>query len=182
MKVLEKQTQLDSATELLREAFDMLEEDLEEEQFFVTVRRAYWAAAEGSPARKVATALIQRLAAGGAVTVQYAGADSLTAVVQGHTARYRTMLEWDERMERVLDDTFLLLFNGGPEPVSFTLPLVKPDVSWEVMLSTADPGIEAGTVSYPCGTDVDLAGRSVTVLRRLDNGGALAGATAEPTQ
>jgi len=61
MKVLEKQTQLDSATELLSEAFDMLEEDLEEEQFFVTVRRAYWAAAEGSPARKVATALIQRL-------------------------------------------------------------------------------------------------------------------------
>ena len=61
IKVLEQQTQLDPAIELLREAFDMLEEDLEEEQFFVTVRRAYWAAASGSPARKVAGALIQRL-------------------------------------------------------------------------------------------------------------------------
>jgi HEAT repeat protein len=61
IKVLEQQTQLDPAIELLREAFDMLEEDLEEEQFFVTVRRAYWAAAAGSPARKVAGALIQRL-------------------------------------------------------------------------------------------------------------------------
>ncbi len=61
MKVLEQQAQLDPAIELLREAFDMLEEDLEEEQFFVAVRRAYWAAAEGSPARKVAAALIQRL-------------------------------------------------------------------------------------------------------------------------
>ena len=61
MKVLEQQAQLDPAIELLREAFDMLEEDLEEEQFFVTVRRAYWAAAAGSPARKVAGALIQRL-------------------------------------------------------------------------------------------------------------------------
>ena len=61
MKVLEQQAQLDPATELLREAFDMLEEDLEEEQFFVAVRRAYWAAAAGSPARKVAAALIQRL-------------------------------------------------------------------------------------------------------------------------
>ena len=61
MKVLEQQAQLDPAIELLREAFDMLEEDLEEEQFFVAVRRAYWAAAAGSPARKVAAALIQRL-------------------------------------------------------------------------------------------------------------------------
>ena len=61
MKVLEQQAQLDPAIDLLREAFDMLEEDLEEEQFFVAVRRAYWAAAAGSPARKVATALIQRL-------------------------------------------------------------------------------------------------------------------------
>jgi HEAT repeat protein len=61
MKVLEHQTPLDPAIDLLREAFDMLEEDLEEEQFFVAVRRAYWAAAAGSPARKVAAALIQRL-------------------------------------------------------------------------------------------------------------------------
>ena len=39
----------------------MLEEDFEEERFFVTVRRAYWAAAAGSPARKIAETLIQRL-------------------------------------------------------------------------------------------------------------------------
>ena len=61
MAVLEKQSDLGATTELLREAFDMLEEDLEEERFFVAVRRAYWAAADGSAARKVAAALIQRL-------------------------------------------------------------------------------------------------------------------------
>jgi len=61
MKVLERQSDLDAATELLREAFDMLEEDLEEEQFFVAVRRAYWAAPADSTGRKVASALIQRL-------------------------------------------------------------------------------------------------------------------------
>ena len=61
LKVLEQQAQLDPAVELLREAFDMLEEDLEEERFFVAVRRAYWAAADGSAARKVAGTLIQRL-------------------------------------------------------------------------------------------------------------------------
>jgi HEAT repeat protein len=61
LQLLESQMDLKSATELLREAFDMLEEDFEEERFFVTVRRAYWAAAPGSPARKVAETLIQRL-------------------------------------------------------------------------------------------------------------------------
>jgi HEAT repeat protein len=61
LKALEGQKTLDPAIELLREAFDMLEEDLEEERFYVTVRRAYWAAPAGSPARKIADILIQKL-------------------------------------------------------------------------------------------------------------------------
>jgi HEAT repeat protein len=61
LQVLETQQSLPGAIELLREAFDMLEEDFEEERFFVTVRRAYWAAAAGSPTRKTAEMLIQRL-------------------------------------------------------------------------------------------------------------------------
>jgi HEAT repeat protein len=47
--------------ELLRDAFDMLNEDFEEERFYVEVRRAYWAAAAGSPRRQVAEAIIQKL-------------------------------------------------------------------------------------------------------------------------
>ena len=39
----------------------MLEEDLEEERFFVAVRRAYWAAADGSPTRKLCEQLIAKL-------------------------------------------------------------------------------------------------------------------------
>jgi HEAT repeat protein len=46
---------------ILAEAFDMLEEDLEEERFFVAVRRAYWAAPDGSPARRLSEQLITRL-------------------------------------------------------------------------------------------------------------------------
>ena len=46
---------------LLRDAFDMLEEDYEEERFFATVRRGFWQAPEGSADRKVADALIQVL-------------------------------------------------------------------------------------------------------------------------
>ena len=50
-----------AGVELLREAFDMLEEDFEEERFFVAVRRAYWKAPASSEARRTAEALIQGL-------------------------------------------------------------------------------------------------------------------------
>jgi HEAT repeat protein len=61
LKVLEREADPAPALELLREAFDMLEEDFVEERFFVTVRRAFWQGAPGSPARKIADALIQKL-------------------------------------------------------------------------------------------------------------------------
>ena len=62
LDVLEQRESLMApATELLREAFDMLEEDFEEERFFVTVRRAYWQAAQGSARRKAAERLIKAL-------------------------------------------------------------------------------------------------------------------------
>lgn len=61
LKVLEGEAKVDPALELLREAFDMLEEDFIEERFFVAVRRTFWQAAEGSAARKTAEALIRKL-------------------------------------------------------------------------------------------------------------------------
>jgi HEAT repeat protein len=61
LQVLEKAPNRDAALELLREAFDMLEEDFIEERFFATVRRSYWASASDSPARAVAEALIRTL-------------------------------------------------------------------------------------------------------------------------
>ena len=61
LSVLEKRRDIEAAVLLLRDAFDMLEEDFEEERFYATVRRAYWQAAEASGTRKVAEALIGRL-------------------------------------------------------------------------------------------------------------------------
>ena len=61
LKVLEGDPNRDAAIELLRDAFDMLEEDFVEERFFVTVRRGFWQAAPGSPARALAEALIRKL-------------------------------------------------------------------------------------------------------------------------
>ncbi len=58
---LESRATRDRAIEVLRDAFDMLSEDFEEERFFVEIRRAYWAAPEGSARRAVAQALIDKL-------------------------------------------------------------------------------------------------------------------------
>jgi hypothetical protein len=51
----------DPALALVAEGFDMLEEDLDKERFFASVRRLYWASAEGSPDRALAQTLIRRL-------------------------------------------------------------------------------------------------------------------------
>jgi hypothetical protein len=61
LTTLERYTDRNGAIAVLGEGFDMLEEDYDEELFFVTVRRAYWQAADGSTARAVAEALVQKL-------------------------------------------------------------------------------------------------------------------------
>jgi HEAT repeat protein len=61
LKVLQSRSDLDQSALLLRDAFDMLEEDFAEERFFAAVRRTYWQAPAGSPARRVAEALIKTL-------------------------------------------------------------------------------------------------------------------------
>jgi HEAT repeat protein len=61
LKVLAARSDLHDSALLLRDAFDMLEEDYEEERFFATVRRAYWQAPAASPQRRVPDALIQTL-------------------------------------------------------------------------------------------------------------------------
>jgi HEAT repeat protein len=61
MRVLESRPDHEAAIGLIRDAFDMLSEDFEEERFYVAVRRAFWAAAEGSPRRALAETLIQQL-------------------------------------------------------------------------------------------------------------------------
>lgn len=61
LATLEKRADRPAALTLLAEGFDMLEEDLEEERFFATVRRTYWAAPEASPTRALCEQLITKL-------------------------------------------------------------------------------------------------------------------------
>jgi isoamylase len=76
------------------------------------------------------------------------------------------MLEWDEHGERVTDDTFLLLFNADTSTIPFTLPRRSPTVRWRLVLSTSDASLQWGEREYPGATQIDLEGRSVTVLCR----------------
>src|SRR5262245_39675125 len=51
----------DGAIDLLAEGFDMLEEDLDKERFFVLARRTFWDSPEGSPSRALMQTLIGKL-------------------------------------------------------------------------------------------------------------------------
>lgn len=61
LAALQKVTDFEGALTLLAEGFDMLEEDLEEEQFFVKVRREYWTAPDNAAMRKIGERLITKL-------------------------------------------------------------------------------------------------------------------------
>jgi HEAT repeat protein len=61
VKLIGSREDLKDAALLLRDAFDMLEDDYEKERFFATVRHSYWQAPQGTPDRKVADTLIQVL-------------------------------------------------------------------------------------------------------------------------
>ena len=66
------------------------------------------------------------------------------------------------RGEPVSDDRFLLLFNAGSEPMSFTLPSPEHAPGWQVVIDTA--GISTGTSLRPR-SELKVASRAVAVLR-----------------
>jgi glycogen operon protein len=70
------------------------------------------------------------------------------------------------RGEHVVDDSFLLLFNGGAEDRTFTLPHRRFGEQWVLELSTADPDAEPGTAVGGAHGEVHVGARSVLVLRR----------------
>lgn len=72
--------------------------------------------------------------------------------------------EPDARGERVVDDSFLVLYNAAPESVTFTLPPAEFGAVWTCVLDTdhtMDPGAEA-----KAGSSIEITGRSTLVLTR----------------
>ncbi|HTZ29250.1 MAG TPA: glycogen debranching protein GlgX [Streptosporangiaceae bacterium] len=98
-------------------------------------------------------------------------ARSLTVFLNGDA-----ITEPGPRGNTVRDDSFLLLFNANREPVTFTVPGVRFGPAWEILISTATAiGASApdatGTIIVRPGRSIELAGRSIMVLRGTEDGG-----------
>jgi isoamylase len=75
--------------------------------------------------------------------------------------------EPDTRGRPIRDDSFLLLFNGHHEDVTFVLPAKEWGRRWATELTTvSDPGVRK---PKSAGAKVTVAGRSIQVLRRLEH-------------
>src|SRR4051794_17962487 len=69
--------------------------------------------------------------------------------------------------ERIVDDSFLLLFNAWHEEMKFTLPVRRFGGAWTHEFCTADPSVAPGDGRFAARSDVYVTGRSMSLLRRL---------------
>ena len=73
--------------------------------------------------------------------------------------------EPDPRGDPVTDRKFLLMFNAGPEPITFTLPEARLGSDWEVVIDTTSPRGSAEAMEFSPKTKVEVASRAIVVLR-----------------
>lgn len=72
----------------------------------------------------------------------------------------------DQRGQRIVDDSFLLIFNAHDEPVEWIVPTQYGD-RWDIVLDTGAASIDDGDDSSRSGgSTISVAGRSVVVLSR----------------
>jgi glycogen operon protein len=93
----------------------------------------------------------------------YAAAKSLQVFLNG-----QGIATVDERGERVVDDSFLLMFNAHHEPMKFTVPSEEYAGNWGVEVDTASPlETELEDELAKAGSTRTVEGRSIVVLRKL---------------
>jgi glycogen operon protein len=79
--------------------------------------------------------------------------------------------EPDPRGDRVTDRKFLLLFNAGPDPITFTIPEAFGGTGgsvadWEIVIDTATPrGDPQDAIGFLPKTKVEVDGHAIVVLR-----------------
>jgi isoamylase len=74
----------------------------------------------------------------------------------------------DSRGERMIDDSFYLLFNGHHERLDFTLPSNDWATRWMEVVNTATSCIGNSETIYAAGARVVMTGRSLVVLKRIE--------------
>ncbi|GAB3114587.1 glycogen debranching protein GlgX [Janibacter alkaliphilus] len=93
-------------------------------------------------------------------------ADSLMVYLNG-----QAIPEPDERGRRVVDDDFLMLFNGGSEAATFTLPPANYGQEWSVEVDTVSETVADGSTRVAAGAEVEIHSRAVMVLRHARDDG-----------
>jgi glycogen operon protein len=68
--------------------------------------------------------------------------------------------------EEIHDNSFMLLFNGHYEPITFSLPTRRFGLRWTVVLSTADGSFGDGGRTVAPREPIEVEARSIVVLRR----------------
>jgi glycogen operon protein len=71
--------------------------------------------------------------------------------------------EVDERGNRIVSDTLVLLLNGGADGIPFVLPPTAPAERWETLIDTADPWQPPRRLR--AGDRYELQGRAMAVLK-----------------
>jgi isoamylase len=70
--------------------------------------------------------------------------------------------EFNERWERIADDTLLILMNAHQDPI----PFMMPNGDWEMILHTYDRGLSEQDQSFRGGDKFDLQNRTVVLFRK----------------
>ncbi len=79
----------------------------------------------------------------------------------------RGIIEPDPEGRRIIDDSFILLFNAYHEPIDFTLPSYEWGARWRQVLDTTEAVFREGDHLYGPGDKVQVQGRSLVVLRHV---------------
>jgi isoamylase len=72
----------------------------------------------------------------------------------------------DPQGNRVVDDSFVVLFNAHHEDAEFTLPPARFGAAWVCEIDTADADCDPD-VEYPAGEPRHVKSRSIVILRRI---------------
>jgi glycogen operon protein len=78
--------------------------------------------------------------------------------------------EVDEQGELIVDDVLLIVLNAYHKPLPFTLPPARDGEVWELVIDTARPEGRAKKMCLDPGARLDLAARSLALLRGVSSG------------
>ncbi|MBE0425700.1 MAG: glycogen debranching protein GlgX [Nitrospirae bacterium] len=77
-----------------------------------------------------------------------------------------SLISPDSRGERMVDDSFYLIFNAHHEPLTFKLPVQEYGRQWGKVLDTNESFVGEGEKIYEAGAEIEVEARSTEVYRR----------------